>query len=88
MSEPLAAPPPVVLGDKLVSPPLDGVSALQFSTSSDLLLASSWDRTVRLYDASQNQARGAIEHQAPVLCVCIQDDNTAFSGSLDGHVKR
>ena len=87
MADP-AAPPAVVLGDKLVSPPTDGVSALQFSPYSDLLVASSWDRTVRLYDGALNQARGSIEHQAPVLCVCLQDDNNGFSGGLDGQVKR
>ena len=87
MTDP-AAVPPAVLGDKLVAPPNDGVSDLEFSTRSDLLVASSWDRTVRLYDASQNQARGVIEQQAPVLCVCIQDDNSGFSGSLDGQVRR
>ena len=80
--------PTVVLGEPLASPPNDGISDLQFSNESDLLVASSWDRTVRLYDAGLNQAKGVLEHQAPVLCVCLQDDATGFSGCLDGQVKR
>jgi len=79
---------PVVLGDRLVAPPTDGVSALRFSQESDLLLAASWDRTVRIYDASLNQARGVIEHRAPVLSVCLRDDISGFSGGLDGQVRR
>ena len=80
-------PPDLILGDKLVSPPTDGISSLKFSQDSDLLVAASWDRTVRIYDAALNQPRGMIEHQSPVLSVCLKDDATGFSGSLDGQVK-
>ena len=83
----MAEIPLLVLGDKLVAPPTDGISALKFSQDSDLLVAASWDRTVRVYDAALNQARGVIEHQSPVLSVCLKDDVTGFSGSLDGQVK-
>ncbi|KAG1679846.1 hypothetical protein FOA52_012760 [Chlamydomonas sp. UWO 241] len=80
--------PPVVLGDVLSSPPADGVSALRFSRDSDLLLAASWDKTVRLYDAASFTARGTIHLAAPVLGVCAQDDANAYAGSLDGQVSR
>lgn len=46
----MAAPPPP-LGLELASPPTDGVTSVRFSDDSGLLLATSWDAGVRLYDA-------------------------------------
>jgi hypothetical protein len=45
-------------------------------------------QTVRLYDAAAFTARGTIQLAAPVLDVCVQDDSTAYAGSLDGQVSR
>ncbi|GFH19795.1 mitotic checkpoint, partial [Haematococcus lacustris] len=41
-----------VLGNPLPNPPQDGVSQLQFSKQTNLLLASSWDQTIRVYDVA------------------------------------
>ncbi|EEE67502.1 hypothetical protein OsJ_24938 [Oryza sativa Japonica Group] len=50
------------LGKELREPPSDGVSSLRFSKHSDRLLVSSWDKTVRLYDAEANVPRGVFMH--------------------------
>ena len=44
----LVAPQPLL---NLADPPEDGISSVEFSpTSPDVLLAASWDATVRRYD--------------------------------------
>jgi cell cycle arrest protein BUB3 len=67
----------------LAQPPSDGISAIKFSHSSSLLLATSWDCTLRLYDAERNTLRGRFEGGAAVLDGCFSDDNTGFAGGLD-----
>ncbi|KAK9814607.1 hypothetical protein WJX72_008544 [[Myrmecia] bisecta] len=76
------------LGVQLDNPPADGVTALRFSTNSDLLLASSWDGMARLYDPLRNSLRGSYSHQAPVLDTCFQDDSIIYTAGLDCLVKR
>ncbi|GMH45619.1 hypothetical protein BSKO_13576 [Bryopsis sp. KO-2023] len=75
------------LGEKLPSPPSDGVSAVRFSSTSDLLLVASWDASIRLYDANERQMRGMVSHGAPVLDCNFQDEKSVFSGGLDGKVQ-
>lgn len=58
---------------KLVSCPEDGISAVKFApNSSQFLLVSSWDTTVRLYDVNDNTMRMKYNHSAPVLDCCFQ----------------
>lgn len=53
---------------KLTQGPEDGISAVKFSPStSQFLLVSSWDCTVRLYDVVNNTMRMKYQHTAPVL---------------------
>ena len=41
---------------QLKSPPEDGISAVEFCpTSTNMLLVSSWDRTIRLYEVGKNE---------------------------------
>lgn len=69
---------------ELKEPPTDGVTATVFANSSDLLLVSSWDKGVRLYDARKNILKHKYEHQAAVLDVAFAaDDCKGFSGGLD-----
>ena len=69
---------------KLNNPPDDGISAVKFGPgSSQFLLVSSWDSTVRLYDVSTNFMRMKYNHSAAVLDCCFQDNVHAFSGGLD-----
>ncbi|KAA3482462.1 mitotic checkpoint protein BUB3.2-like isoform X3 [Gossypium australe] len=80
--------PPPVPGRELSNPPTDGISNLRFSNHSDNLLVSSWDKTVRLYDASANVLRGEFMHGGPVLDCCFHDDSSGFSASADNKVRR
>jgi cell cycle arrest protein BUB3 len=71
----------------LAPAPSDGISSIKFSRSSNLLLVSSWDQSVRLYDAQQNQLRARFDGASPVLDCCFSDDSKGFSGGLDRAVK-
>ncbi|KAJ8424135.1 hypothetical protein Cgig2_005505 [Carnegiea gigantea] len=84
----MAAVVPPVVGRELSNPPTDGITNLRFSNHSDHLLVSSWDRTVRLYDASANVLRGEFKHGGPVLDCCFHDDSSGFSASGDFTVRR
>ncbi|KAJ9561056.1 hypothetical protein OSB04_006216 [Centaurea solstitialis] len=77
-----------VTGTELTSPPSDGISNLRFSHHSDHLLVSSWDKRVRLYDASANVLRGEFLHGGAVLDCCFHDDTSGFSASGDNTVRR
>ncbi|GAU29513.1 hypothetical protein TSUD_115350 [Trifolium subterraneum] len=79
---------PMVSGRELANPPSDGISNIRFSNHSDNLLVSSWDKTVRLYDATANVLRGEFLHGGPVLDCCFHDDSSGFSASADNTVRR
>jgi cell cycle arrest protein BUB3 len=73
---------------KLNNVPEDGISSVKFApNSSQFLLVSSWDTTVRLYDVSENFMRIKYNHSAPVLDCCFQDAVHVFSGGLDNTLK-
>lgn len=73
---------------ELAQPPTDGISALAFdSPDPNLLLASSWDTNVRLYNALDNTCRTTFAHPCPVLDTCFQDTGAGFSGGLDHGVR-
>jgi len=75
------------LEHELTSPPTDGISNVVFANNADLLLVSSWDKGVRLYDVKKNQLRQRYEHKAPVLdCAFSSDDNKCFSGGIDKYI--
>ncbi|XP_048573636.1 mitotic checkpoint protein BUB3.2-like [Triticum urartu] len=75
-------------GRELANPPSDGISNLRFSNHSDHLLVSSWDKTVRLYDAEANLLKGEFAHPGPVLDCCFHDDSSGFSAGADHTVRR
>lgn len=75
-------------GDQLPSPPADGVTALCFAAGSSLLLASSWDGTLRLYDAEQKKLL-AVQHSRKALLDCaVESSESALSGGLTGTLQR
>lgn len=84
----MTAPPQLNNVRELSSPPKDGISNLRFSNHSDHLLVSSWDKSVRLYDASANTLRGEFMHGGAVLDCCFHDDSSGFSASADHTVRR
>lgn len=59
---------------KLKNPPEDAISAVKFVPgNSPLLLVSSWDSTVRLYDTNTNLMKHRYSHnQRPVLDCAIK----------------
>ncbi|GFX05372.1 mitotic checkpoint protein BUB3 [Trichonephila clavipes] len=68
--------------------PSDLISSVNFGpSSSQFLLSSSWDHTVRLFDVTNNTSRMKYEHDAPVLDCCFQDQLHCWSGDLLGHLK-
>lgn len=74
---------------KLKNGPDDGISAVRFGpSSSQFLLASSWDSHVRLYDVVSNSLRLKYSHGGrPVLACAFQDPIHVWSGGLDGELK-
>jgi cell cycle arrest protein BUB3 len=70
-----------------VNAPLDSTSALEFTKTKDknLLIVSSWDKTIKLYDTSTNKLLLDSEHSASLLDCCWLNDNhgnTAFCAGL------
>ena len=64
----------------LNDPPADGISAVKFQpNSSSLLLVSSWDTGVRLYDVNTNTKRMQYNHSAPVLDCSFHDAVHSYS---------
>lgn len=57
---------------KLNQAPDDGISAVKFGpNTSQFLLVSSWDETVRLYDIQANSMRTKYKHNGAVLDCCF-----------------
>ncbi|KAI8468059.1 MAG: quinon protein alcohol dehydrogenase-like superfamily [Monoraphidium minutum] len=77
-----------VLGDPVTAPPTDGITRVRWSpSSSNTLLASSWDGTARLYDAG-GAPRGVFVHPAPLLDCAFERDGAFYTGGLDCRVTR
>ena len=75
-----------------VNPPIaDGVSSLKFSPKANLLVATSWDNQVRVWDVQTNgQAvpKASHQHQQPALCCAWSADGArVFSGGCDNQAK-
>jgi len=73
---------------ELNNPPADGISNLRYSPDSAMLLVSSWDSQVRVYDVIANSLKEQYSHKAAVLDCSWVDNSTVISGSLDKTVKR
>jgi len=75
---------PASLEHELTSPPTDGITRVRFGNQSDVLAVSSWDRTIRVYDARKNIRKHMIELKAPLLdCTFSEDDTKVFTGGLE-----
>ncbi|XP_077992526.1 mitotic checkpoint protein BUB3-like [Glandiceps talaboti] len=73
---------------KLNQGPDDGISAVKFGpNTSQFLLVSSWDSSVRLYDINANIMRTKYTHADPVLDCCFHDQTHTYSGGLDHTLK-
>lgn len=75
---------------ELPSPPTDGITALKYChdddpLASDLLLATSWDASVRLYTTSRSpQCRQQIHLHSPLLDGIFVSYDGVVTGALDG----
>jgi cell cycle arrest protein BUB3 len=72
----------------LANPPTDGITQVIWANStgagSELLLASSWDRSLRLYDTASNLMRLHVDLPGAVLDCCFDGaDTTAFAVGVD-----
>jgi len=68
---------------EISAPPTDGISKVRFANTTNFLAASSWDKTVRLYDAVGNSLKQTWDLPAAVLDVCHSaDDQVLCSGGL------
>ena len=82
------------LGLELSSPPTDGVTSLRFGGDSGLLLATSWDAGVRLYDADPVSGSSSLRQHfttpGPVFDACFAagGDTAIVSGGLSKSVVR
>lgn len=76
---------------ELGNPPNDGITRVTFApiSQSPLLLVSSWDTGVRMYDVStpEGSMRSMYSHQFPVLDCTLVDATRSFSGGLDRCLK-
>ncbi|CAI8013250.1 Mitotic checkpoint protein BUB3 [Geodia barretti] len=76
---------PLKVEFELEKAPEDGITCVEFcpAPASPLLLCSSWDCGLRLYDVQNNQLKAKIQHPFAVLDCCFSDPSHAFSGGLD-----
>ncbi len=77
---------------EIVSPPSDGITAVRFGVWSDsMILVSSWDSTVRLYDVGvqtgMSSVRAKMLEGAPLLDCTFVSGGSALSAGLDGLVR-
>jgi len=72
------------------SPPNDGISKVAWSPTANILAASSWDKSVRIWEVTQNgiNPKLAYNHEAPVLCCGFsKDGQRVVSGGADNKVR-
>ncbi|KAF1800563.1 WD40-repeat-containing domain protein [Mucor lusitanicus] len=73
---------------ELKNPPKDGISNVCFHpTDPDVLLVSSWDKTLRLYNVDRNELLQTFNTNAAILDCCFGDGNVVYFGGLDRKVK-
>jgi len=73
---------------ELKSPPTDGITHIEFAErSSKVLLVSSWDFSVGLYNVEKNSRLLHYRHECPVLSCCfLGDERYCASAGSDGHI--
>ncbi|KAI9226396.1 MAG: mitotic checkpoint protein BUB3-like protein [Piptocephalis tieghemiana] len=75
---------PTAADFQLPEPPKDGISTVQFSPSSSLVAAASWDGKVHVYEVGAGGKRQELGHPSAVLSSTFTDsDRTLVSGGLD-----
>lgn len=73
---------------KLDNAPDDCIQSVKFGSElNNILIAASWDGTVRIYDVANKSMINRYSHMEPVMDVALQGKNSAWSGGLDHQVK-
>ncbi|KAL2542918.1 Mitotic checkpoint protein BUB3.3 [Abeliophyllum distichum] len=66
----------------------DAISRIRFAPFSNNLLISSWDSSLRLYNADKSELRVEVPTEAALLDCCFESESVAFSAGSDGSVCR
>jgi cell cycle arrest protein BUB3 len=82
----MSSTPRAVRQAPLRDAPADGISRVRF-TSAELLVASSWDGHVYLYDTTANALRARYAHRAAVLDVASLSAGVVVSGGIDRELR-
>ena len=81
---------------KLPDPPTDGITALSYVGSTNLLASTSWDGSIRVHDTGEFGANAKLQvshtnNVGPLLCLAaLEEDNNnnlLYTGALDGSVQ-
>mmetsp|Transcript_15083 Transcript_15083/g.16783 ORF Transcript_15083/g.16783 Transcript_15083/m.16783 type:complete len:331 (+) Transcript_15083:100-1092(+) len=71
-----------------VAPTDDSISEVCFAPGDDdILLVTSWDTTVRVYDVPNRTLRAKYNHKAAVLTGCWTDAAHTYSGGIDRQLR-
>ncbi|GLU17000.1 hypothetical protein SLE2022_333990 [Rubroshorea leprosula] len=73
---------------KFNKPIEDAISRIRFAPQSNNLLISSWDSSLRLYDADCSLLRLEAPSEAALLDCCFGHESAAFSAGSDGLIRR
>jgi WD40 repeat protein len=68
---------------QLLNSPQDGISSVKFAPDTNLLLAASWDETVRLYDGKMNQSLGVFKSKGAMLDTAFLDNTKGTDTFLE-----
>ena len=76
-------------GEVILSPPpTDGVSSVRFAPTTNMLIASCWDSTLRLYDANgSGRFLASFAAEGPALDSCFLDNSHAVGVGVDQTVR-
>ncbi|ORX42322.1 WD40 repeat-like protein [Hesseltinella vesiculosa] len=68
-------------------PPRDGITNMHYHpTDPNLLIVSSWDQTLRVYDTATGNAKDTCTFNSPVMDCGFMDKYHVVTGGLDGSV--
>lgn len=70
--------------EKLPQVSTDTISRLRWSPRDPLVLTSSWDCSLRLYDASQRATKAVLRREAQILDCAFLGPTKALTGDLEG----
>src|SRR5262245_13288365 len=76
---------------EVTQPPDDAISCVAWSSKANLLVAGSWDTTLRCWEISPqgaSMAKAMVRADGPVLCCAWSGDGTrVFLGGCDNKVR-